>query len=73
MKSLSILIVTFLFLSSNLFSQTDVEPTYLTEKKYLKKEKGKYGLYDKADNKWIVEPLYDNNLVLNVFSKNKSY
>lgn len=58
MKSLSILIC-FLFFTAHLFSQTDIEPSYLIDKKYLKKEKGKYGLYNKAENKWIIEPLYD--------------
>ncbi|MGE3824752.1 MAG: hypothetical protein AB7G44_11035, partial [Bacteroidia bacterium] len=59
MKRLFILLFSISGFTINLFSQTDVEPTYLSEKKYLKKQKGKYGLYDKAEKKWITEPVYD--------------
>lgn len=51
-----ILLLTFLNLFQAAQAQMDTEPERI--KKYMKKEDGKIGLWDKTNKKWLVEPEY---------------
>lgn len=57
MKKIFLIFCTLMLLSLAGYSQTDTEPKRI--KKYIKKEKGKYGLYDNGEKQWLIPPEYD--------------
>jgi hypothetical protein len=50
------ILVSFLLIAGNLSAQTDVEPKRIKES--IKKEKGKYGIWNKTEKKWEVPAEY---------------
>jgi hypothetical protein len=56
MKNKLLLLITLFSFAICLFSQTESEPIRI--EKYIKKEKGKYGLWNKDEKKWIISPNY---------------
>lgn len=68
MKHTLTLVCTLLVLAMGAMAQTDNEPERI--KKYFKKEKGKYGLWDKTQKKWHVTPEYDKITGIALSTKN---